>query len=124
WFHFVNGEGSRSVDGLGGGVGLHHSGGSHKSSTYNAGVYPLSSRDLQCLQCYADRFHPPKISIELLRISKPMESQKSDLSFHQDWAFHLLVYAHITIDGKTEYACKVEHETFRELQTHKLEWEF
>ncbi|XP_015283951.1 PREDICTED: beta-2-microglobulin-like, partial [Gekko japonicus] len=86
--------------------------------------YPPEIGKENNLQCYADRFHPPKISIELLKNSKPMESQESDLSFHQDWAFHQLVYANITIDGKTEYACKVGHETVRELQTHKLEWEF
>ncbi|XP_015262381.1 PREDICTED: beta-2-microglobulin [Gekko japonicus] len=86
--------------------------------------YPPEIGKENTFQCYVDGFHPPKISIELLKNGKPMESQKSDLSFHQDWAFHQLVYANITLDGKTEYACKVEHEALREPQTHKLELEF
>ncbi|KAL8197168.1 UNVERIFIED_CONTAM: hypothetical protein K2H54_014583 [Gekko kuhli] len=73
------------------------------------------------LQCYVDRFHPPKIGIELLENGKPMESQKSDLSFHPDWSFHQLVYTNITFKKATEYSCRVEHETLRVPQMHKLE---
>lgn len=64
------------------------------------------------LNCYVDKFHPPKINITLEKNGQRIENmQVSDLSFADDWTFQLLVHAPVTPNGKDEYTCRVEHVT-------------
>ncbi|XP_060116143.1 beta-2-microglobulin [Heteronotia binoei] len=83
--------------------------------------YPVEFGKENILQCYVDGFHPPKISVTLLKNGKKMDCQQSDLSFHSNWAFFQLFHANVTIDEKDEYAFRVEHETFSEPKIFKLE---
>nr|XP_056722048.1 beta-2-microglobulin [Euleptes europaea] len=82
--------------------------------------YPVEIGKENTVQCYVDGFHPPKITITLLKNGQPMESQQSDLSFNQNWAFHRLVFANTTMDANINYACRVEHETLAHPRTVEL----
>uniref|UniRef100_A0ACB8E4S9 Uncharacterized protein n=2 Tax=Sphaerodactylus townsendi TaxID=933632 RepID=A0ACB8E4S9_9SAUR len=84
--------------------------------------HPVEIGKENTVQCYVDRFHPPKINITLLKNNQPMESRRSDLSFHPDWTFHQLVYAHVTMDANAEYTCRVEHEALTQPKIVRLEY--
>ncbi|XP_077173710.1 beta-2-microglobulin [Paroedura picta] len=86
--------------------------------------YPLEAGKENILQCYVDQFHPPKISITLLKNDMPLESQQSDLSFHNNWAFHRLIYTNITVDKDAKYVCVVDHVTLPRPVVHKLDMDF
>ncbi|XP_042331610.1 beta-2-microglobulin-like isoform X2 [Sceloporus undulatus] len=74
--------------------------------------HPVEIGKENTLHCYVERFHPPKIDITLMKDGVPIEDvQKSDLSFKPDWTFELLVHTKIIPDGKSEYACKVNHSS-------------
>lgn len=87
--------------------------------------FPASAGTKNVLNCFAAGFHPPKISITLMKDGVPMEgAQYSDMSFNDDWTFQRLVHADFTPSSGSTYACKVEHETLKEPQVYKWDPEF
>ena len=75
---------------------------------------PVEAGQKNTLNCYVEGFHPPKIDITLLKDNVPMEDvKKSDLSFSTDWTYQLLVSKEITPDGRSEYSCRVDHESLK-----------
>uniref|UniRef100_A0A5F8H0M1 Beta-2-microglobulin n=1 Tax=Monodelphis domestica TaxID=13616 RepID=A0A5F8H0M1_MONDO len=77
--------------------------------------YPPDSDKSNFLNCYVSGFHPPQITIELLKDGKKMENvEQSDLSFSKDWTFNLLVSAPFDPNSNSEFACKVTHSTLNE----------
>ncbi|XP_054858467.1 beta-2-microglobulin [Eublepharis macularius] len=86
--------------------------------------FPVEVGKENTLHCYADKFHPPKINITILKNDQPMAIEKNDLSFHNDWSFHLLAYTKEVIDGKSTYNCKVEHETLKEPKIVKFDLDY
>ncbi|XP_042680409.1 beta-2-microglobulin [Centrocercus urophasianus] len=87
--------------------------------------FPASAGTKNVLNCFASGFHPPKISITLMKDGVPMEgAQYSDMSFNDDWSFQRLVYADFTPSSDAVYTCKVEHETLKEPQVYKWDPEF
>nr|XP_013811533.1 PREDICTED: beta-2-microglobulin [Apteryx mantelli mantelli] len=77
------------------------------------------------LNCYVEGFHPPKISITLLKNGEPMQNvEYSDMSFSDNWTFQRLVYAPFTPSKDDEYTCKVEHITLTEPQIFKWDPEY
>ncbi|XP_034434739.1 beta-2-microglobulin-like [Hippoglossus hippoglossus] len=62
------------------------------------------------LICNVRDFHPPDITIELLQdgVAIP-QSMQTDLSFKQNWQFHLMNTVPFTpLDGH-KYSCRVTH---------------
>ncbi|XP_053128473.1 beta-2-microglobulin [Hemicordylus capensis] len=87
--------------------------------------HPVEIGKPNIVNCYVDKFHPPKINITLLKNDQPLENMKmSDLSFGSDWAFNRLAYAEVTPDGKTEFKCKVEHSTLQQPKIVKWDQEY
>ncbi|XP_043842074.1 beta-2-microglobulin [Dromiciops gliroides] len=77
--------------------------------------YPKDSGKSNYLNCYVSGFHPPQITIELLKDGKPMEKiELSDLSFSNDWTFNRLATAPFDPNTKSEYICKVTHSTLKD----------
>ncbi|OXB81945.1 UNVERIFIED_CONTAM: hypothetical protein H355_004028, partial [Colinus virginianus] len=86
--------------------------------------YPASVGTKNVLNCFVAGFHPPKITITLLKDGVPMEGvQYSDMSFNDDWSFQRLVYVDFIPSSNAEYTCRVEHETFKEPQIFKWDSE-
>ncbi|KFQ77583.1 Beta-2-microglobulin, partial [Phoenicopterus ruber ruber] len=72
------------------------------------------------LNCFVSGFHPPKISITLLKNGEPMSDVTyADMSFNDKWHFQRLVYAPFTPRKGDVYVCKVEHSTFKEPQSFR-----
>ncbi|NXC31572.1 B2MG protein, partial [Campylorhamphus procurvoides] len=72
------------------------------------------------LHCFVTGFHPPKITIELLKNDQPMDDVKyGDLSFNEKWLFQRLVYAPFTPTRGDIFACRVTHSTMPEPQTFR-----
>ncbi|XP_072201501.1 beta-2-microglobulin [Excalfactoria chinensis] len=87
--------------------------------------FPASAGTKNVFNCFASGFHPPKISITLLKDGVPMEGvQYADMSFNDDWSFQRLVYADFTPSRDARYTCKVEHETLKEPLIYKWDPEF
>uniref|UniRef100_A0AAY5KHZ6 Beta-2-microglobulin n=1 Tax=Esox lucius TaxID=8010 RepID=A0AAY5KHZ6_ESOLU len=62
------------------------------------------------LICHVSVFHPPDISIQLLRngVEIPRANQ-TDLAFEQGWQFHLTKSVFFKPEAEEEYACRVRH---------------
>ncbi|XP_020864883.1 beta-2-microglobulin [Phascolarctos cinereus] len=72
---------------------------------------PDSDKD-NYVNCFVSGFHPPQISIDLLKNGQKIEKvEMSDLSFSNDWTFHRLVSAPFDPKSEHDYACKVSHST-------------
>uniref|UniRef100_A0A8C1JYQ5 Beta-2-microglobulin n=1 Tax=Cyprinus carpio TaxID=7962 RepID=A0A8C1JYQ5_CYPCA len=64
------------------------------------------------LICYVSGFHPPDITIELLKNKVEIPgSQQTDLAFEQGWQFHLTKFVDFTPQPGEEYSCRVRHMT-------------
>ncbi|XP_077565911.1 beta-2-microglobulin-like [Stigmatopora nigra] len=64
------------------------------------------------LICHVSHFHPPDISIELMKNGKEMrDAIESDLSFEKTWQFHLTKHVQFTPSKDDQYACRVTHST-------------
>ncbi len=64
------------------------------------------------LICYVSGFHPPDITIKLLKNGQEIEgSHQTDLAFEQGWQFHLTKYVDFTPQAGEEYTCRVRHMT-------------
>lgn len=64
------------------------------------------------LICYVSGFHPPDITIELLKDGVEIkDSTQTDLAFEEGWQFHLTKFAKFTPKLGEKYTCKVRHLT-------------
>uniref|UniRef100_A0AAY5L4Y2 Beta-2-microglobulin n=1 Tax=Esox lucius TaxID=8010 RepID=A0AAY5L4Y2_ESOLU len=62
------------------------------------------------LICHVSGFHPPDISIQLLKNGKEIpNSNQTDLAFEQGWQFHLTKSVFFTPAAEEEYSCRVRH---------------
>ncbi|KAL6460066.1 hypothetical protein MHYP_G00318250 [Metynnis hypsauchen] len=62
------------------------------------------------LICHVSGFHPPDISIELLKNEVEIPGAKqTDLAFEKGWKFHLTKSASFTPQKNEEYSCRVRH---------------
>nr|BAD22698.1 beta-2 microglobulin [Gallus gallus] len=103
--------------------GLSQAGVTPKVQVYSR--FPASVGAKNVLNCFVEGFHPPRITITLMKDGVPMEgAQYSDMSFKDDWTFQRLVHADFTPSSEAVYTCKVEHETFKEPQVFKWDPEF
>uniref|UniRef100_A0A3Q0RBV0 Beta-2-microglobulin n=1 Tax=Amphilophus citrinellus TaxID=61819 RepID=A0A3Q0RBV0_AMPCI len=60
--------------------------------------------------CHVSGFHPPDITITLLKNGVEIPNAKqTDLVFKQDWHFHLTKHASFTPREGESYTCKVTH---------------
>ncbi|NXF86626.1 B2MG protein, partial [Eubucco bourcierii] len=72
------------------------------------------------LHCFVSGFHPPQITITLLKNGKPMSDVKyTDMSFNDKWHFQQLVYAPFTPQRGDIFSCRVVHSTLPEGQTYR-----
>ncbi|KAM8739830.1 beta-2-microglobulin-like [Acanthopagrus schlegelii] len=62
------------------------------------------------LICHVSGFHPPEITIELLKNGEEMLGAKqTDLAFEENWHYHLSRHTPFTPGKEEEYACRVTH---------------
>ncbi|XP_070784760.1 beta-2-microglobulin-like [Enoplosus armatus] len=62
------------------------------------------------LMCHASNFHPPEITIELLRNGKEIPgATQTDLAFEENWHYHLTKHVHFTPGKGEEFSCRVTH---------------
>lgn len=62
------------------------------------------------LVCRVSNFHPPDITIQLMKDGVELDHAKqTDLSFKQDWHFHLTRHVSFTPMTGEKYSCKVTH---------------
>ncbi|KAK9525370.1 hypothetical protein VZT92_016084 [Zoarces viviparus] len=62
------------------------------------------------LICHVTGFHPPEISIELLRNSRAMAgANQTDLAFEENWHYHLTKHVAFTPQKGEAFACSVTH---------------
>lgn len=62
------------------------------------------------LICHVSGFHPPDITIELLKNGVEIpDAQQTDLAFEKGWKFHLTRSAPFTPQKHEDYACRVRH---------------
>ncbi|MBB6682303.1 hypothetical protein H4O20_12695 [Aequorivita sp. 609] len=82
--------------------------------------YPGEYGKQNTLICYVSGFHPPDISIELLKNGQPIpNTQQTDLAFEKGWQFHLTKSVSFTPEKSDEYSCSVRHMS----TTKKIVWE-
>uniref|UniRef100_A0A8B9NXN2 Beta-2-microglobulin n=1 Tax=Apteryx owenii TaxID=8824 RepID=A0A8B9NXN2_APTOW len=104
-------------------VGLREAKEAPKVQVYSRHPVVFGTRNI--LNCYVEGFHPPKISITLLKNGEPMQNvEYSDMSFSDNWTFQRLVYAPFTPNKDDEYTCKVDHITLTEPQIFKWDPEY
>ncbi|XP_057711728.1 beta-2-microglobulin [Corythoichthys intestinalis] len=64
------------------------------------------------LICHVSQFHPPDISIQLLKNGKELtDAFETDLSFEKNWQFHLTKHIQFTPSKDDKYICRVTHST-------------
>ncbi|XP_036376041.1 beta-2-microglobulin-like [Megalops cyprinoides] len=62
------------------------------------------------LICHVSGFHPPDISITLLKDGVEIpKAKQTDLAFEQSWQFHLTKSVPFTPEKGETYSCKVRH---------------
>jgi len=62
------------------------------------------------LICYVSGFHPPDISIKLLKNGVEIQgSKQTDLAFEEGWKFHLTRYVEFNPKSGEHYTCSVSH---------------
>ncbi|XP_069840687.1 beta-2-microglobulin-like [Dendropsophus ebraccatus] len=73
------------------------------------------------LICHCSGFHPPRLTMSLKEDNKKIEDCKqSDLSFEQDWTYHIMVHTEFVPKEGVVYACEVTHDEEKP-HLHKLE---
>nr|XP_046234722.1 beta-2-microglobulin-like [Scatophagus argus] len=66
--------------------------------------------DDNTLICHATGFHPPDISIQLLKNGEELPGAKqTDLAFRQNWQFHLTKSVAFTPMTGQKFSCKITH---------------
>ncbi|XP_046878447.1 beta-2-microglobulin-like [Hypomesus transpacificus] len=64
------------------------------------------------LICHVSGFHPPDISIQLMRNGVEIPNAKqTDLAFEKGWKFHLTKSVDFTPQEEDKFICKVRHLT-------------
>lgn len=63
------------------------------------------------LVCRVSEFHPPDISITLMKGLEDLGGNQTDLAFRQDWRFHLTKHAAFNPSKGEKYSCKVTHQS-------------
>ncbi|XP_078099300.1 beta-2-microglobulin-like [Sander vitreus] len=72
------------------------------------------------LICHVSGFHPPELTIELLKNEQELPGAiQSDLAFEENWHYHLTKYAPFTPRQADKLACRVTHMG----KTHTYVWE-
>ncbi|XP_063761302.1 beta-2-microglobulin-like [Eleginops maclovinus] len=62
------------------------------------------------LICHVSGFHPPELSIKVLRNGFELpESKQSDLAFEENWHYHLTKHVPFTPSPSDTYTCIVTH---------------
>ncbi|XP_064796986.1 beta-2-microglobulin-like [Oncorhynchus masou masou] len=62
------------------------------------------------LICHVSGFHPPDISIQLLKNGVEIpDAKQTDLAFEQGWQFHLTKSVGFTPASGEVYTCRVRH---------------
>ncbi|XP_076861148.1 beta-2-microglobulin-like [Brachyhypopomus gauderio] len=84
-----------------------------KQSEPKVQVYSYSPGEFEkdnVLICHVSDFHPPDITIELLKdgIQIP-DAKQTDLAFEQGWKFHLTKSVAFKPRKGDEYTCRVKH---------------
>ncbi|KAI4897648.1 hypothetical protein NFI96_025734 [Prochilodus magdalenae] len=84
-----------------------------KTSEPKVQVYSYSPGEFgkeNVLICHVSGFHPPDISIELLKNGVEIPGAKqTDLAFEQGWKFHLTRSVSFTPEKNEDYFCRVRH---------------
>ncbi|XP_059931647.1 beta-2-microglobulin-like [Gadus macrocephalus] len=84
-----------------------------KESVPKVQVYsssPARFGETNTLICLVQAFHPPEITIELLKNGAVLpNANQTDLSFDKTWHFHLSKFASISPSKEESYACQVTH---------------
>lgn len=64
------------------------------------------------LICHVSNFHPPDITIQLMKNGQEISSAKqTDLAFEKDWHFRLTRNVAFTPMSGDKYSCRVTHGT-------------
>ncbi|XP_051950641.1 beta-2-microglobulin-like [Xyrauchen texanus] len=64
------------------------------------------------LICHVSGFHPPDITIDLLKNDQVIPNTiQTDLAFEQGWDFHLTKFIDFNPQSGEVYSCKVRHLT-------------
>ncbi|XP_045927777.1 beta-2-microglobulin-like [Micropterus dolomieu] len=72
------------------------------------------------LICHVSGFHPPDITIQLLKDGVELPgARQTDLAFKQDWRFHLTKNVDFTPVNGDKFVCKVTHGD----KTNEYAWE-
>ncbi|XP_017551836.1 beta-2-microglobulin, like [Pygocentrus nattereri] len=72
------------------------------------------------LICHVSGFHPPDITIDLLKNGAEIQNTKqTDLAFEQGWQFHLTKSAAFNPSSGETYTCRVKHMD----KTNMYSWE-
>ncbi|KAL0967262.1 hypothetical protein UPYG_G00250020 [Umbra pygmaea] len=94
-------------------LGLVYAAVESKESPPKVQVYsrnPGNYGEKNVLICHVSGFHPPDISIQLLKDGQEIkDSNQTDLAFEQGWQFHLTKTAHFNPSRGEEYSCRVRH---------------
>ncbi|XP_023151803.1 beta-2-microglobulin-like [Amphiprion ocellaris] len=62
------------------------------------------------LICHVKGFHPPEITIDLLKNGVSMtNSKQTDLAFDETWNYHLTKHVRFTPNKGERFACNVTH---------------
>ncbi|XP_063072993.1 beta-2-microglobulin-like, partial [Engraulis encrasicolus] len=81
-----------------------------KVQVYSRNPGKLDDPNANTLICHVSGFHPPDITITLLKNGQEIQGAKqTDLAFESGWQFHLT--KHVAFQPKTgdKYICKVRH---------------
>ncbi|XP_051544051.1 beta-2-microglobulin-like [Myxocyprinus asiaticus] len=82
--------------------------------------YPGEYGKENTLICYVSGFHPPDISIELVKGDEVIpNAQQTDLAFEKGWQFHLTKSVSFKPEKGDKYICKVRHMD----KTYNVIWE-
>ncbi|XP_071391068.1 beta-2-microglobulin-like [Centroberyx affinis] len=84
-----------------------------KDSPPKVQVYSRNPGDFKkanTLICHVSNFHPPDITIELLKNGREIpNANQTDLAFEENWHFHLTKTVAFTPQSGEEFTCKVTH---------------
>ncbi|XP_041819623.1 beta-2-microglobulin-like [Chelmon rostratus] len=62
------------------------------------------------LICHVSGFHPPEITIDLIRNGEQMVgTRQTDLAFEDNWQYHLTRSVPFTPNSGDKFACRVTH---------------
>ncbi|XP_053480268.1 beta-2-microglobulin, like [Ictalurus furcatus] len=72
------------------------------------------------LICHVSDFHPPDITIELLKNGEVIpNAEQTDLAFEKGWKFHLTKSVSFTPTSSDKFTCRVRHLK----DTKNISWE-